>query len=228
MKTGPDQRKKKQIKKDLKNQDLKNKNMVNQDKTIVVAISGASGSIYGVRLLKELIESGCRVLIILSHAGQKVLAHEMGYDPGSSFLLFLEEYGVELGRGIVPEIFLQDEIASAPASGSFIHHGMAVVPCSMKTLSAVASGYADNLITRSCDVGLKEKRPLVLVPRETPFGLIHLANMTRAARAGAVILPPIPSFYSFPATIEELVDTVVARIMDHLGVVNALGRRWRS
>ena len=223
MKTGPDQ-----IKKNLKNQDPQNQDMQNQDKTIVVAISGASGSIYGVRLLKELIETGCRVLIILSRAGQKVLAHEMGYDPDKSFLLFLEQYGVDFGRGVVPEIFFQDEIASAPASGSFIHHGMAVVPCSMKTLSAVASGYADNLITRSCDVSLKEKRPLVLVPRETPFGLIHLENMTRAARAGAVILPPCPSFYTFPATIEDLVDTVVARIMDHLGVVNELGTRWGS
>ncbi len=206
----------------------KNQDSGNQGKIIVVAICGASGSIYGVRLVKALIESGCRVLIVLSHAGLKVLAHEMGVDPATSFLLFLEEYGVDFDNSIVPQIFFQDEIASAPASGSFIHHGMAVVPCSMKTLAAVASGYADNLITRSCDVSLKERRSLVLVPRETPFGLIHLENMTRAARAGAVILPPIPSFYTFPATIEDLVDTVVARIMDHLGVAHTLGTRWES
>jgi 4-hydroxy-3-polyprenylbenzoate decarboxylase len=205
-----------------------NQNPVNREKIIVVAISGASGSIYGVRLVKALIEAGCRVLIILSNAGQKVLAHEMEYDPEKSFLFFLEEYGVDLKNTVPPRIFFQDEIASAPASGSFVHHGMAVVPCSMKTLSAVASGYADNLITRSCDVSLKEKRCLVLVPRETPFGLIHLENMTRAARAGAVILPPSPSFYTFPATIEDLVDTVVARILDHLGVVHDLGTRWGS
>ncbi len=205
-----------------------NQDSINQGKIIVVAISGASGSIYGVRLVKALIESKCRVLILLSHAGQKVMAHEMGVAPATSFLLFLEEYGVDFDNAIVPQIFFQDEIASAPASGSFVHHGMAVVPCSMKTLSAVASGYADNLITRSCDVSLKERRPLVLVPRETPFGLIHLENMTRAARAGAVILPPIPSFYTFPATIEDLVDTVVARIMDHLGVGHDLGTRWGS
>ncbi|MCP3940493.1 MAG: UbiX family flavin prenyltransferase [Desulfobacteraceae bacterium] len=207
----------------LVNQDIKN-----QDRVIVVAISGASGSIYGVRLVKALIEAGCQVLIILSHAGQKVLAHEMGYDPEESFLLFLEKYGVDIDNNVSPKIFFQDEIASAPASGSFIHHGMAVVPCSMKTLSAVASGYADNLITRSCDVSLKEKRCLVLVPRETPFGVIHLENMVRAANAGAVILPPSPSFYAFPATIEDLVDTVVARIMDHLGVVHDLCLRWGS
>ena len=200
----------------------------NKGKIIVVAISGASGSIYGVRLVKALVESGCRVLILLSHAGQKVLAHEMGFDPATSFLLFLEEYGVEFDAAVAPEIFFQDEIGSAPASGSFVHHGMAVAPCSMKTLAAVASGYADNLITRSCDVSLKERRSLVLVPRETPFGLIHLENMTRAARAGAVILPPIPSFYTFPSTIEDLVDTVVVRIMDHLGVAHTLGTRWGS
>jgi flavin prenyltransferase len=223
MKTRPDS-----VHQDSVNQDSINQGIQNRNKIIVVAISGASGSIYGVRLIKALVEAGCRVLIILSHAGQRVLAHEMGVDPETSFRLFLEQYGVDFDNAIPPKIFFQDEIASAPASGSFIHHGMAVVPCSMKTLAAVASGYADNLITRSCDVSLKERRPLVLVPRETPLGLIHLENMARAARAGAVILPPSPSFYTFPATIEALVDTVVSRIMDHLGVVHRLGTRWES
>lgn len=176
------------------------------------------------------------MLIILSNAGRKVLIHEMGYDNKVSFLKFLEQYGVGLDKdkdkyqdqvhSPGPEVFFQDEIASAPASGSFLHDGMAVAPCSMKTLSAVAAGYGDNLITRSCDVSLKEKRALVLVPRETPFGLIHLENMTRAARAGAIILPPSPSFYNFSETMEDLVDTVVARIMDHLGAVHDLGKRW--
>ena len=200
----------------------------NTGKIYVVAITGASGSIYGVRLIKALVETGSQVLILFSHAGQQVLAHEMGYDPQHSFLLFLEQYGVDLGQGPVPQVFFQDELAAAPASGSFIHQGMAVAPCSMKTLSAVAAGYADNLITRACDVCLKERRSLVLVPRETPFGILHLENMIRAARAGAVILPPAPSFYTFPPTIEDLVDTVVARIMDHLGAVHDLGTRWGS
>jgi 4-hydroxy-3-polyprenylbenzoate decarboxylase len=219
---------KNQLDQDQLDQDQINPDQISQGKTYVVAITGASGVIYGVRLVKALIETGSKVLIILSKAGQKVLAHEMGYDYKISFLKFLEQYGVDLGRGPLAEVFFQDEIASAPASGSFLHDGMAVTPCSMKTLSAVAAGYADNLITRSCDVSLKEKRSLVLVPRETPFGLIHLENMTRAARAGAVILPPAPSFYAFPPTIEDLVDTVVARIMDHLGVVHSLGKRWGS
>lgn len=200
----------------------------NKTKTYIVAITGASGAVYGVRLVKALMEAGNRVMIILSNAGQKVLAHEMGYNSKIPFLRFLEEYGVNLAHSPEPDVFFQDEIASAPASGSFIHDGMAVAPCSMKTLSAVAAGYADNLITRSCDVSLKERRSLVLVPRETPLGLIHLENMTRAARAGAVILPPSPSFYTFPETMEDLVDTVVARIMDHLGAVHHLGKRWGS
>jgi 4-hydroxy-3-polyprenylbenzoate decarboxylase len=201
---------------------------MNKDKTYVVAVSGASGSIYGIRLVKALVETSARVLVILSHAGKKVLAHEAGMESDESFLDFLVRQGVAKEDLDRIEVFTQDEIASAPASGSFVHHGMAVAPCSMKTLAAVASGFADNLITRSCDVCLKEKRPLVLVPRETPLGLIHLENMTRAARAGAVILPPSPSFYTFPRTIEDLADTVVARILDHLGADHQLVQRWGS
>jgi 4-hydroxy-3-polyprenylbenzoate decarboxylase len=203
-----------------------NPEMMNKDKTYVVAVSGASGSVYGIRLIKALAESAARVLVILSDAGKKVLAHEMGMDPKESFINFMVRCGVDQASLHRVETFSQDEIASAPASGSFVHDGMAVAPCSMKTLSAIASGYADNLITRSCDVSLKEKRPLILVPRETPFGIIHLENMTRAARAGAVILPPSPAFYTDPQTMEDLVDTVVARIMDHLGAEHRLTQRW--
>lgn len=176
-------------------------------KTFVVAITGASGSIYGIRLVQA-------------------LAHETGMDPDHGFLDFLACRGLSSEALTRIDIFQEDEIASAPASGSFVHHGMAVAPCSMKTLAAMAAGYADNLITRSCDVSLKEKRPLVLVPRETPFSLIHLENMTRLARAGAVILPPSPSFYTFPVTVEDLVDTVVARVLDHLGADHKLLARW--
>lgn len=199
-----------------------------KEKTYVIAISGASGSVYGIRLIKAMVEIQARVLVILSNAGLHVLAHEMGYEPGSDFKSFLISCGVEMTPDTKMEIFYEDEIASASASGSFLHDGMAVAPCSMKTLSAVASGYADNLITRSADVCLKEKRPLILVPRETPFNLIHLENMLQAHKAGAVILPPNPSFYSFPETIEQLVDTVVARILDHLGISGDLVRRWES
>ncbi|MDD9303214.1 MAG: UbiX family flavin prenyltransferase [Desulfobacter sp.] len=201
---------------------------LNIGKTYVVAISGASGSIYGVRLVRALAETSGRVLVILSCAGLKVLAHEMAMLAHESFGDLLIRQGMSKTSLEKIEIFTQDEIGSAPASGSFVHQGMAVAPCSMKTLSAVASGYADNLMTRSCDVSLKEKRPLVLVPRETPLNLIHIENMAKAARAGAVILPPCPSFYSFPKTMEDLADTVVARIMDHLGAEHDLLRRWGS
>lgn len=196
------------------------------NKTFVVAITGASGSIYGLRLVQVLADSGHQVLVILSQAAIHVLAHELGMDPDRGFLDFLAHQGMAPDALTRIEIFYDDEISSAPASGSFVHHGMAVAPCSMKTLAAAAAGYADNLITRSCDVSIKEKRPLVLVPRETPFSLIHLENMTRLARAGAVILPPSPSFYTFPQSVEDLVDTVVARVLDHLGADHELLARW--
>lgn len=193
---------------------------------IVVAISGASGSIFGIRLIKALLEAKIPLLIILSDSGLSVLEHEMGYRKTDSFKSFLISCGADMDERTNMDVLYQDQIASAPASGSFVHAGMVVVPCSMKTLAGIASGYADNLIIRSADVCLKEKRPLILVPRETPYNTIHLENMTRASRAGAVILPPNPSFYTFPKTIEDLVDTVVSRILDHLGISHDLLSRW--
>jgi 4-hydroxy-3-polyprenylbenzoate decarboxylase len=195
-------------------------------RTFVVAVSGASGVVYGVRLIKALLEQQATVAAIVSDAGAKVLAHEMGYDPDAGFPSFLKKYGV--GPDLLDHlsVFSQDEIAAPPASGSFRHDGMVVAPCSMKTLAGAAAGYADTLITRACDVTLKERRRLILVPRETPVNLIHLENMVRLTRAGAVILPASPSFYSFPGTLDALVDTVVARIMDHLGVAQTLMARW--
>ncbi len=182
------------------------------DKTIVVAISGASGAIYSIRLIKALIEANAQLQVILSDAGIKVLAHEMGYDPTQSFVTFLKSYNIKFKPDTRINLFLQHQIASAPASGSFIHSGMVVAPCSMKTLAAIATGYTDNLITRSADVCLKEERPLILLPRETPYNLIHLENMVRVKKAGAVVLAPNPSFYQSPKTIDDLVDTIIARI----------------
>ncbi len=198
------------------------------NKTIVVALSGASGSIYGIRLIKALIDLEINVFAILSNAAKKVLSHEMGFNEDKGLKLFLKEYGVELVEESQIEVFSQHEMASASASGSFLHSGMVVAPCSMKTLSAIAAGYSDNLITRSADVCLKEKRPLILLPRETPNNQIHLENMLRANKAGAVIMPPNPSFYSQPMTIEDLVDTVIARVLDHLTIDHTLLSRWGS
>lgn len=194
--------------------------------TYIVAISGASGAVYGIRLVKALVQAPCRVIVMVSEGGFRVLAHENGFKPGNSFHSFLLENGVVCHKESTIEVFCETDYAVSPASGSFVHSGMAVVPCSMKSLAAISAGFADNLITRSADVCLKERRPLILVPRETPLSLIHLENMTRACRAGAIILPPSPSFYTFPSTVAALVDTVVARILDHLDVEHNLVARW--
>ena len=192
---------------------------------LIVAICGASGSIYALRLLRELLARPLEVHVIASPAGRQVMSHELGYEGNLPALL-----EKTFGSGRDPGAFLVEHRAETffapPASGSFKHAGMVVVPCSMKTLAAIAAGVADNLVTRAADVCLKERRPLILVPRETPLSTIHLENMLRAARAGALILPPAPAFYHGPKTIENLVDFVVARILDHLGISHRLVGEW--
>lgn len=195
-------------------------------KRYIVAICGASGSIYGIRLIKRLLESPCHLIVIISDGGLRVLEHETIFNSQSSFLDFLMLEETRFHEAATLEVLSQHDCSAAPASGSFIHSGMAIAPCSMKTVASIAAGMADNLITRSADVCLKERRPLILLPRETPFNLIHLENMTRACRAGATIMPPCPSFYTFPSTIDQLCDTVVARVLDHLGVEHELLARW--
>lgn len=194
--------------------------------TYVVAITGASGVVYAVRLLKAMVQTPCQVVLMVSQGGFRVLEYEMGRVAGEDFQQFLLDQGVVCHDESTIKIFSETDYAASPASGSFVHSGMAIVPCSMKSLAAIAAGYADNLISRSADVCLKERRPLILVPRETPLSLIHLENMTRVCRAGATILPPSPSFYTSPATVEALVDTVTARILDHLNIRHDLVPRW--
>ncbi len=196
-------------------------------KKFIVSICGASGSIYGIRLLKALLSKPLHVYLVISSSGYKVLEHETKFKEFSSFFDFLKVEGVKIHKDAVLKILDADDITGAPASGSFVHSGMAIAPCSMKTLAKISSGIADNLITRAADVALKEKRRLVLLPRETPLSLIHLDNMTKAIKAGATIIPPSPSFYSLPETIEDLTDTVVARVLDHLGIENDLVKRWK-
>ena len=199
---------------------------MSEDTPYVVAVSGASGSVYGFRLVSALVRKDARVLLIVSKAARKVLEHETDFSSYPSLSAFLMEFGIDCGNKGAVELLDPDDVAAGPASGSFIHAGMAVAPCSMKTLSNIASGNGDNLITRAADVALKETRKLILLCRETPLSLIHLDNMRTAARAGAVIMPACPSFYSAPATVEDLVDTVVSRVLDHLGVENASAVRW--
>lgn len=192
---------------------------------LIVAICGASGSIYALSLLRELLARPLAVHVIASPAGRQVMSHELGYEEGLAALLE-ETFGSFRHPGASLVEHRAETFFAAPASGSFKHDGMVVVPCSMRTLAAIAAGVADNLVTRSADVCLKERRPLILVPRETPLSAIHLENMLRAARAGALILPPAPAFYNGPKTVQDLVDFVVARILDHLGISHRLVGEW--
>ncbi len=195
-------------------------------KTFIVAVSGASGTLYAVRLLKAMLSSPYTVYLIYSEAGKMVAAHETGYS-GGSMKQFLEDRSTVFhDRAELIELDANDLFA-APASGSFAHQGMIVIPCSMKTLGAVASGISENLIQRAADVTIKEKRPLILVVRETPLSPIHLKNMHHAAVSGATIMPASPSFYHHPETIDELIDSVVSRAMDHLGISHEFPR-WRD
>lgn len=197
---------------------------------LVVAITGASGSIYAVRLLEVLLDSGHRVHTVISPSGLTVIEHELGrkiragsFEPGQ---LLPEPFGdLDPSRG---ELLLHgySDFMTGIASGSFRTGGMVICPCSMGTLASVAHGMSSNLIQRAADVHLKERRKLIVVPRETPLGSIQLENMKRLADAGAVILPAMPGFYNEPQTIDDLVNFVVGRICDQLGVDHGLQKRW--
>lgn len=169
----------------------------------ILGVTGASGAIYATRTAMYLKKFGHSVSLIATKPGQEVVDFE-----GQSALL-----------GLVDKQFEVDDFFAECASGSSDYAGMTVVPCSMGTLGRIASGTSDNLLVRTADVCLKERRPLVIVPREMPYNLIHIENMERVARAGAVVIPASPQFYSKPASIEELVDTVVAKILKHLGAL---------
>ncbi|MGI9181393.1 MAG: UbiX family flavin prenyltransferase [Longimicrobiaceae bacterium] len=188
---------------------------------VTLGITGASGAPYAVRLLRALNDSGTAVRLLLSNYGWRLLAEEAGIDD-------LDALRAATGDWSRVEIYDAGDRGATPASGSAPSRGMVVCPCSMGTLASIAAGVSRNLVERAADVALKERRPLILVPRETPLSLVHLENMTRLTRAGATILPAAPGFYHQPRTIEDLIDFVVARILDHLGVEHRLGRRWRS
>jgi flavin prenyltransferase len=181
---------------------------------IVVAITGATGAIYGVQLLRRLAAvPGVETHLVISDAATLTLHQEVG----------LQRRDVEALAHVVHR---NRDIGASIASGSFQTDGMVIAPCSMKTLAAVAHGLSDNLITRAADVVLKERRRLILMVRETPFNLAHLRNMTAVTEMGGIVFPPLPSFYHRPATIDEMVDHTVARVMDLLGVTNDLAPRW--
>lgn len=191
------------------------------DRPLVVAITGASGAPYAVRLLEALVAAGRGVQLIVSSHGLRLLQTEMGID---SVAALRERVGTGWDRHIT--VFDDNDRGASPASGSALNAGMIICPCSMGTLSAISVGASRSLVERAADVALKERRPLVLVPRETPLSAIHLENMLRVTRAGAVVMPASPGFYHRPGGVDDLVNFIVARVLDHLSVPHRLVARW--
>lgn len=189
---------------------------------VVMAVTGASGAPYAVRLLEALVSAQVPVQLIVSDHGLRLLRTETGI--GSVAELRSRIGAAEWDARVT--VFDDGDRGAAPASGSAQNRGMAICPCSMGTISAISQGTSRSLVERAADVALKERRTLVVVPRETPYSAIHLENMLRLTRAGAVVLPASPGFYHRPTQIAELVDFVVARVLDHLGVQHEIGRRW--
>jgi flavin prenyltransferase len=180
---------------------------------IIVGITGATGAIYGVRLLERLHEAEVETHLVISRWGARTLLHETAYSR-------------EQVEALASVSYAPADMGAAISSGSFRTEGMIVAPCSAKTLAAIAHGYGDGLIHRSADVVLKERRRLVLVVREAPLSDIHLENMLKLSRMGAVVLPPLPAFYNHPRTIDDLVDHTVSRILDQFGLDTSGVERW--
>jgi 4-hydroxy-3-polyprenylbenzoate decarboxylase len=182
---------------------------------IVVGMTGASGSIYTVRLLEVLREAGCEIHFVASESGWQVIEYECG----------LTQADIEKR---VTRVYDVNQIGSAIASGSFRMDAMVIVPCSMRTLGGIANGMADNLLMRAADVAMKEGRPLYIVPRETPLSAIHLENMLKLARLGVRIIPAMPGFYHRPKNMDELINMMVGKICDQIGVEHTLFERWQG
>ena len=181
---------------------------------LIVAVTGASGITYAVSFLKAAKQHEIESYLIVTDAAKKVANHEIG--------------DINQLTSLADQIYTPEELSAGIASGSYPVDGMVIVPSSMKTIAALANGFADNLVTRAADVQLKEKRPLIVVPRETPLHAVHLENMAKLSYLGAVILPAMPGFYHGPEKIEDLVDFISGKILDQLGVENQLYRRWGS
>jgi 4-hydroxy-3-polyprenylbenzoate decarboxylase len=180
---------------------------------MIVGISGASGAIWGIRTLEELKKQGIETHLIISKWGEKTIETETRYQ-------------VEDVIRIASCYHEAENLGASVASGSFPHQGMVVAPCSMKTLSGIAHGFAENLVIRAAEVTLKEQRKLILLPRETPLTAIHIENMLKLSRLGVVMMPPIPAWYNRPKSLDDVIDHTVARVLDHLGIGNKLTKRW--
>ncbi|HDH05947.1 MAG TPA: UbiX family flavin prenyltransferase [Nitrospirae bacterium] len=195
-------------------------------KSFIVAISGASGSIYGLRLVEELLKSVENIYLCISGPAFSIIKIETGVDWAGKSDAETEKNIRQFYSSDKIKYFGENNLAAPVSSGSFLTGGMFVVPCSMKTLSGIANGYANNLIERAADVVLKEGRKLILAPREMPFNSIHLENMLKLSRMGAKIAPPVPAFYQRPKDIDEIVDFVTGKILDSAGVMHNLFKRW--
>jgi polyprenyl P-hydroxybenzoate/phenylacrylic acid decarboxylase-like protein len=180
---------------------------------IVIGMTGASGAIYGVRLMEALHDLPVETHLVMSKWAEYTITLETSYRAGT------------VGK-LADHVYMEGDQSAPIASGSLVTDGMVVAPCSMKSLAAIANGLSENLIHRAADVALKERRKLLLLVRESPFSIIHLENMLRIARAGAVVMPPVPAMYARPKTIDEMVDHTVGRMLDHFGLEGGLVRRW--
>ena len=188
---------------------------------ILVGITGASGATYARRVMEQLAEAGVEIHLTVSALGKRLLFDELG-------LKRVDADALTAGRGELVTIYSDKDVGAAIASGSFLHDGMVIVPCSSNTLGAVAAGITDNLLKRAAAVTLKERRRLILAYRETPAGHIDICNMQRLSEAGAIIAPLSPGFYLHPKSIEDLVDFMAGRILDLLGVEHDLSTRWEE
>ena len=182
-------------------------------KRIIIGITGASGVIYGIEILKELTKEDLETHLIITESGKKNIILET-------------DYSVRDVESMANKVYDNDDLAAPLASGSFLTSGMIVAPCTIKTLSGIANSYSDNLLVRAADVTLKEKRKLVLLVRETPLHKGHLNLMSMAADMGAHILPPIPSFYHHPKTIEDIIHQTIGKVFDYFGIEHNLFKRW--
>ena len=180
---------------------------------LIVGITGATGSVFGVRTLQALKDAGIETHLILSKWGVRTLLHET-------------HYTVDYVKSLATCVYPESDQGAAISSGSFLTDGMIIAPCSVRTLAAIAQGHGDNLVHRAADVILKERRKLVLMVRESPFSDIHLENMLKLSRMGVVISPPVPAFYTNPETVDEIVNHIVMRALDQLGVHLDVGSRW--
>jgi len=195
--------------------------------TIAVAVTGASGALYATRTLAALLERGYHVELVISDYGRRLLFDELGERASLERLMpyLVEKYGAAVEQGTIT-LHSNRDLGATIASGSHGCKGMVIVPCSMKTLAAVSHGLSRNLVERAADVMLKERRPLVIVPRETPMSLMQLRNMVLCAEAGAIMLPAMPAFYQMPKTLDDLADFMAGKILGALGIDHDLYPMW--